>query len=167
MAQFVAIRVIVLQREDDKRGFADWMTGDGGFLDHMGGFFRDKGLEKIMFLQGNKESGLTEQPYPLKSNESASVTAAGANADFAWITYWTSKDANQAAWQAERPPAWVQIWKTFMKKCYKKACGRPKHGPPYDFLGKEPDQIGHGAGCLVEGFELIYCKSEWPVWPLQ
>ncbi len=175
--KFVAIRMIVLKPGQDASAFRDWMISDQGFLDKMGGVFKNDGLEMIMFLQGNKQNGLTEEPYPLQSSQSPPpITAAGANADFAWITQWASKAVNQASWSASKNNLqWRAVWKDFMDCCFPRSPGlvpsRPLHGPPYDYLGGVPTKglahYGRGAGCLVEGFELIYCKSEWLDWTSQ
>jgi hypothetical protein len=175
--KFVAIRMIVLKPGEDPAAFRDWMTKTNGLLDTMGGIFSKDGgaLERITFLQGNKE-GLTTPPYPRQSDDPAEKrkesSTAGANADFAWITYWTSKQANQKAWQtADRPDDWDKLWKEFLRKCHPRGeftPSRPGHGPPYDYLGgvaqEGKDTVvhhGRGAGCLVEGFEVIYDKCDW------
>jgi hypothetical protein len=182
VGQFVAIRMIVLKEDGEgPEAFEKWMTnrtspGKPSFIDAMGAAFQDKGLLRITFLRGNKEKANfpSEEPYPLQSDVTANPavtslgrpkrkesTAAGANADYAWITYWKSKKDNQNAWKAERSDEWYEIWSAFKAKCYPKADGRPVHGPPYDFLGSalsDPTHYGHGAGCLVEGFEVIW---EW------
>ncbi|MFC1716857.1 hypothetical protein ACFL6S_24535, partial [Candidatus Poribacteria bacterium] len=43
------------------------------------------------------------------------------------------------------------------------ATNSPAHGPAYDHLGVlNPNHVGWGAGCLVEGFEeVIYDETDW------
>lgn len=194
LGQFVAIRMIILKPGQDASAFKDWMIGCHGclgFLDKMGGLFKKDGLEKIIFLQGNKENGLSASPHPRKSSDTlrnpTQLTAAGANADFAWITQWASKTDNEKVWGESKGNAeWRKVWKDFMDYCFPRSLSvpvglvpsRPPHGPPYDYRGA-PGYVfddnptgtsivhhGRGAGCLVEGFELIYCKSDWCEWPV-
>ena len=194
VGEFVAIRMIVLKPDEDPEDFEKWMTKETSpgvppnppapsFLDEMGKLFKPHGLERITFLRGNNESlkdkrgnHLSKPPHPLFSDKPAAKradsTAAGANAHFAWITYWTDKKTNQTAWQkAHRTTAWNQNWSDFKSKCLSKGDSRPQHGPPYDYLGVQGSlpgpggrpikHYGRGAGCLVEGFEVIYDKCNW------
>ena len=100
--KFVAIRMIVLKDDRNPVKFENWMTGAGGLLTEMWNFFNGKGLEKIIFLRGNKKkyNFPSGPPYPRMSMDGAGSgigdsTAAGANADYAWIAYWTSKQINE------------------------------------------------------------------------
>jgi len=193
MGQFVGIRMIILKTGEDRRKFEAWMTDDEGFLDKMGELFmpggwlhqvgscpgleEDHGLEGIIFLRGIKENGLSvAPPYPLQSHQHATrrdrSSEAGANADYAWITFWTDRAANKAAWSCQdRPETWYAVapdgtktglWMDFREKCFPRtensSIAIPEHGPAYDYVGSET-QRGAGAGCLVEGFEVIYT---WP-----
>ncbi|MFC1719236.1 hypothetical protein ACFL6S_36635 [Candidatus Poribacteria bacterium] len=189
MGEFVSIRMIVVRDEDKRDEFGNWITKT--FLNAMGDLFKpngslfklcqvkgecpdldqNSGLERIIFLKGNKEEeGVPTSPHPLKSDEHATKrgesSEAGANADYAWITFWTSREANKAAWSCQyRPNTWYNDartghWNKFQEKCFPKP-GRPPHGPPYDYLGvSTTEQRGSGAGCLVEGFEIIYDEDE-------
>lgn len=178
MGQFVAIRMIILNSDENSADFKDWMTTSGGFLDKIGVAFQGKGgLLRIIFLEGNK---VAQQSWD-ESDTRADSTAAGANADFAWITFWTSKEDNTTAWSdSSRPQGWDADWSAFKSKCHPKFSeptdshpSRPLHGPPYDYrgapgyrfydnqTGRSITHHGKGAGCLVEGFEVIYDKSSW------
>ncbi len=201
MGQFVAIRMIVLDytkalknpkasegpedpdnRRDKRKKFEDWMIGT--FLDEMGKAFQGDGLQRITFLRGNKkEKDKTGGPLQSKNNATgrgrnsasrAKITEAGANADFAWITYWESKQKNRKAWKKKRTAAWYKLWDQFTGKCQRS--GRPTHGPPFDYKGLHPvkdaaelaklpagspnPQPGAGAGFLVEGFEVAYDRGK-------
>lgn len=179
--KFVAIRMIAVdygktndpvQRRAIRQNFENWMIDT--FLDEMGVNFQP-GLERITFLRGNKKEKdetdtLGDKPVqsyqnakPNASVARADSTDAGANADFAWITYWTNRGTNRSAWRSQRPPAWSTLWSQFRAKCQQKTHGRPKHGPPYDSVGgpvasSGNPQFGAGAGSLVEGFEVVW---EW------
>jgi len=176
--KFVAIRMIVLDSDRNPVKFINWMTQEDGLLDKMWKFFHEKVhvLDEIIFLKGNKKKqGFPSgPPYPRLSQDGAGPdrthsTAAGANADFAWVTCWTSKQANQDAWSNQaRPDGWDDIWNQFRNYwCHRGS--RPTHGPPYDSVGASglhPDppgvhiqHHGRGAGCLVEGFEVV---KKWP-----
>jgi hypothetical protein len=178
MGQFVAIRMIVLDPVG-AGNFEKWMTDPDGFLDKMWGYFQPS-LTRITFLKGNKAGA--RQSYQRAGSGRADSTPAGANADYAWITYWTNKQDNQAIWKANNRGAnpaldleWYNdvplgstpddrgLWNQFLDRCYSRGdgatSGRPPHGPPYDYRGQFSTQYGRGAGCLVEGFEVV---EEWP-----
>jgi hypothetical protein len=186
--------MIILNTDQTEEDFENWMIGRGeyneGFLPKMFGIFENypepgRGLLKLQFLKGHKErEGLREDLHPLKSEEVADrsgSTSAGANSDYAWITYWSSLEANHSAWKnAPRPGDWYNddhqsgYWNQFLLRCYPRedfegaegniTPSRPKHGQPYDYLGVsgalegDVSQIGRGAGCLVEGFTVL---KEW------
>ncbi len=195
MGQFVAIRMIVVKPNESKT-FETWMTGT--FLNAMGKLFKPdgqlyqhysktqgnpldgvSGLQQIIFLKGNKQNAAVS-PYPLQSHQHAAARAgsseAGANADYAWIAFWTNRAANRAAWSCEwRPDTWCNAtataghWRDFRDKCFSRVPpgggaastpARPPHGSPYDYLGSG-SQRGAGAGCLVEGFEVIPYEPDW------
>lgn len=186
--RFVAIRMIVLANPGGRHhnftnqdfqpngpfwqvsnNFIQWMTvttnlaaSAPAFLDVMGRHFMSRGLTRITFLQGNRD------PQALPSDRARSRPA-GANAHFAWITYWTSMQDNQNAWSSlARPPGWGGpggLWQQFLGMCYQDRtpagwARRPQPGPPYDYHGivNRGGRViqGLGAGCLVEGFEVIY-----------
>ncbi len=188
MGQFVAIRMIVLDPAASGN-FEKWMTGYDdpdthvyvkGFLDRMWEVFQPD-LTKITFLKGNKTGA--RQSYQRAGSGRVDSTSAGANADYAWITYWKDRKANQDIWKkdnrhADDNPAldleWYNdvplgstphdrgLWNQFLDRCYSRGDGanpgRPSHGPPYDYRGQSPTHYGRGAGCLVEGFEVV---KEW------
>jgi hypothetical protein len=203
--KFVAIRMIVVNPNPNPDfiysggDFETWMKND--FLDAMGGLFKpngwlwlnqgdccpelkkypDSGLERIIFLKGNIKD--TRQSHQGAGTNRTCSTAAGANANYAWVTLWTSREANQAAWSCScRPTEWHNdvpgsdrgYWNRFLSWCLPKP-ERPWHGPAYDYIGAPGylfwedghivKHVGRGAGCLTEGFEIIYSKSDWPVWP--
>ncbi len=180
---FLAIRMIVLKHNVDPTAFETFMIGT--LLPEMWAFFsaNGRGLKGITFLRGNKrkEGFPSGPPHPRMSQDGAGTdrsdsTAAGANADYAWITCWTSKEINENIWKNDapdaRPAGWDDIWRQFRDDwCHKGS--RPMHGPPYDSVGasgihRDPphppnphiEHHGRGAGCLVEGFEVI---KEWPL----
>ena len=168
MGQFVAIRMIVLKPGVFPNDCETFMTGT--LLNDMWDFFsaEDRGWEGIAFLRGNKD-GL--QSYQVAGSR-ANSRAAGANADYAWITLWKDKDTNEKTWRnPDRPDDWDTNWNEFRGMCYPRkdniptglTPSRPPHGPPYDYLGGVPTKdlvhYGRGAGCLVEGFEVV---QKWP-----
>ncbi len=173
--QFVAIRMIVVNPDKDKEEFKEWMIdasdGKTPFVKTMGDAFVGNELKEIIFLEGNKEDA--RQSYQGAGTGQKDSTPAGANADFAWITRWTSKSANETAWSDRpdqpRPANWKAEWKKFLDWCHPRRLSgtgnpnRPEHGPPYDFYGAPGQgsrQYGRGVGCLVEGFVVI---ARW--WP--
>jgi len=185
VGKFVAVRMIVLDygETNDPAGrramrldFENWMIG--AFLNEMGRSFKPS-LERITFLRGNKRERNETDPLgdkPVQSYQNADSgtsvppeesTDAGANADFAWITYWTDREANREAWRSHRSDQWYDLWAQFRSRCQKKSQGRPKHGPAFDAVGgpaapgEAHAQFGAGAGCLVEGFEVVYDEAGW------
>jgi hypothetical protein len=174
MGEFVAIRMIVLRPDVTPADFEEFMTGE--LLNEMWTIFSekeaDRGLTGIVFLKGNKDARQSYEGAG-KADRSES-TSAGANADYAWITYWESMEKNKTAWSSsKRSPEWDAYWQYFKSQCYPRHItdsdfiSRPEHGPPYDYLGA-PGYLftgasivhhGRGAGCLVEGFEVV---QKWP-----
>jgi hypothetical protein len=172
MGQFVAIRMIIVKNGGDKGQFESFMTDSEGFLDKMVDAFSGSGLERLMFLKGNKDSRLSMDGA---GTSRADSKAAGANADYGWISFWTSKSANEAAWSNPTyPTGWYDTWQDFRAWCFSRGNGvvpkRPPHGPPFDYRGVvgqdfvDPttgniiEHRGRGAGSLVEGFDVIW---EW------
>jgi hypothetical protein len=164
-------------------------------IPHQPELAQDSGLERIILLRGIDEdaygidtSDTPPPPYPLQSHQHSATragsTEAGANADYAWITLWTDRRANRAAWSYPwRPDEWFKnengvksgLWWEFRReKCLDRfgpavlrdvqffspsVPYRPPHGPPYDYFGSGT-QRGAGVGCLVEGFEIIYDENK-------
>lgn len=206
--EYIAIRMIVLNpnypiptdsNKTPRQDFEDWMTGkniyeEDGFLHKMRESFHNMNngsLLEILLLRGHKEDGIIEvAAYPHMSAKPAEnregSTSAGANADYAWMTRWKSRGANQDAWKIPKDDpngrcnGWKEAWETFLKRCYPRDLtpgtlgaafdtpDRPLHGPPFDYLGapglfpsrgKPTPHYGRGAGCLVEGFEVV---DHWP-----
>ncbi len=148
MGKYVAIRMIILKRGEDPVGFQTWMTKPCGFLDTMWNTFKGHDLKAITFLKGYDQ----DRPSPGRNRKNSK--AAGANVNFAWITYWTDKQTNEDAWRsAPRTTVWLNLWKEFMAKCFPPP-GRPAKGPPYDYRA-----FKKGAGSLVAGFEEIWSKD--------
>jgi len=170
MGQFTAVRMIIVKNGGDKSQFEAFMTDPNGFLDKMVTAFSGAGLQKLLFLKGNKNGRLSQDGA---GPDRTASKAAGANADYAWISFWTDKPTNEAAWSnATYPTGWQSMWQTFKGWCFSKGTGakpkRPPHGPPFDYrgvmnqsfadpaTGKVIEHHGRGAGCLVEGFEVIW-----------
>jgi len=146
MSRFFAIRMIVLKPGEDLDVFQTWMTQSNGLLDEMWDIFKSQGLEKITFLRGAEQAKGRAVP--------------GANANFAWITYWTSENANDTAWKSDRPDSWHSLWDTFMKKCLQPPA-KPTH-PPYDGGSKDHGNKIRGYGSLVAGFEEVQSWKRRP-----
>lgn len=161
---FIAIRMIVLKEDVDPQDFKDFVAGE--LRPAMTESF--PAMRGFVFLEGNKAGRPTHESQPNKK-------AAGANADYAWLTFWNSVEENQEAWQGGRATGWHPTWRKFLGYCYEKETRghrkpvmdvpitRPLHGPPYDYLGdpwSNPPHHGRGAGCLVEGFKVLWSWSK-------